>query len=93
MISLTAAQRLALCPFRGTGGWDERTLLWWNRPQATQTAQKRADSHQSGVSMQAPQLVRILNWEWRWSATARICAWSSDPKKETCPASAGEVRQ
>jgi hypothetical protein len=42
---LKAAQRLAL----PAGGWDETTPLCRNQLQATQTAQKRADSHQSGA--------------------------------------------
>jgi len=40
-----AAQRLAL----PAGGWDETTLFYRNQLQATQTAWKRADSHQSGA--------------------------------------------
>ena len=43
----SAAQRCAL----PAGGRDEITPFWQNQPQATQTAQKRGDSHQSGVSM------------------------------------------
>jgi len=42
-----ASQRLAL----PAGGRDEATLFCRNQLQATQTVQKRADSHQSGVSM------------------------------------------
>jgi len=37
-----AAQRLAL----PAGGRDERTPIWWNHLQATQTPWKHADSHQ-----------------------------------------------
>ena len=42
---MTATQRLAL----PAGGRDEITPLWRNELQATQTAWKRADSHQSGA--------------------------------------------
>ena len=42
---LSLSQRLAL----PAGGWDETTPLCRNPLQATQTARKRADSHQSGA--------------------------------------------
>src|SRR5688572_25909756 len=48
--------RPAPCALHGVpaGGRDETTPLCRNQPQATQTAQKRADSHQSGARCVSP---------------------------------------
>ena len=63
------AQRLAL----PAGGWDETTPLCRNQLQATQTAQKRGDSHQSGA-----RCVGQLSSDFTPSLLEIFPAWAPD---------------
>ena len=49
MFLLKAAQRLTLCPFRGTGGWDETTPFCRNQPKPRKLP-KNAHAVPSGSS-------------------------------------------
>jgi len=70
-----AAQRLALSPFRGTGGRDETTLFYRTQLQATQTAWKRADSHQSGAPSNDGRR--------SFSTKERLAVWTKNGQKLT----------